>query len=188
MKIIVTKCLVLSALAIGMSSNVMAEELVVKSSHAHKLTPIAFEVNEGEQKATALLLLGKKGDINGLICYTSAQTNLGDNCYRVTGKISQYGGSNHIELLGNEIKHSKINKTTALIDIPSEVAQTGAPTMYTINTAVAQEAIGGEATSLYAQYKNNQFITSYGFVNYQQPTQVIESDGRPPIVLNPITQ
>ena len=165
MKNIFTKCLVLSALAIGMSSNVMAEELVVKSSHAPKLTPIAFEVNEGDNKATALLLLGKKGDVNGLICYTNPTVpSLGDDCYRVTGKISQYEGSNHIELLGNEIKSTKIIQTTTLITYEHTIV-TPQINMSTATKQIDQnspddKAVGGIAQSINVKYQAGIFQTN----------------------------
>jgi hypothetical protein len=173
MKNIVTKCLVMGALAIGMSSTVMAGALEkVRTPHKSQSTkffPIAFEVTKGEKTATALLLLPKKGDIHGLICFTSAQSNLGDDCSRVTGKISQYEGYNHIELQGFGLKQGRVIHTTALIKFPiNDFAQT--LTMHTTSTAGPETEIGGLATQYLPKYKNGQFITSTGSAAYQAPS------------------
>jgi len=149
MKNIFTKCLVLSALTIGMSSTVMAEEEAVKATKKGDYTPIGFEITEGDNNAHALLLLGKKGDVNGLICYSSLATALdSDNCHRVKGQITQHDGSKVIELVGKEIKHSGIWQTDTIIvehtvAIPSfEMATVTKPLSGTIsdkgNTLYAQ--------------------------------------------------
>jgi hypothetical protein len=167
MKNRLTKCLVLSALAIGMSSNVMAEELVVKSSHAPKLTPIAFEVNEGDNKATAFLLSGKKGDLNGTLCYTSvAQTEMAADCHRVTGNISRYGGSHHIELSGNEIKGSKLYVTSAHIKVPFPNIGLHTEAEMAVSTSAAGVAqdlnhtVGGPAFQIDMAYANGLMTSS----------------------------
>ena len=164
----------MGALAIGMSSNVMAVKLVVAPSPTdpnddvqHKSNPIAFEVTEGEITATALLLIPKKGEINGLICFTNPQINLGDDCSRVTGKMSQYDGINQIELTGTGIKQAKINQTKALIYFPM-VADASAPyRMFVTSTTGVDTVIRGLATQFSLKYKNRNFITSNAIVHYQ---------------------
>ena len=166
----------MGALAIGMSSNVMAVKLVVPPPPIdpydvqHKSNPIAFEVTEGEITATALLLPGKKGDINGLICFTSDQINLGEDCSRVTGKMREYDGYNHIELHGTGIKQEKIVQTIAMIDFPIVADASSTYMMYTTTAPITMTA-SGVAAAYTPVYKHGQFRTRSGVVSYQPPKQ-----------------
>ena len=184
MKKIVTKCLVMGALAIGMSSTAMAEEEVVKSTPAGKFKPMAFEMTEGENIATALLLVGLKGDVQGVMCYNNPQVvNLADDCHRVEGKISQYDGSNHVVLAGRELRQGGIgvNDTiiTAPIADPIIVYPTIPSQMHSIQAGLIKGAtasmiaLHGEATPIHGTYKGNIFYTPRGQVPYQPATQAI---------------
>jgi hypothetical protein len=107
----------MGALAIGMSSNVMAKEIeVVKSSHAGKLTPMAFEMVKDDKTVTAWLLVHPRGNVEGLLCESTAiQSNEAGVCHEVEGKISKSGGLNKIELEGNEILHDDYTRRFASI-------------------------------------------------------------------------
>ena len=128
MKNIVTKCLVMGALAIGMSSPVMALKEVVKPAHAGKLTPVAFEITEGDKTAHALLLLGQTGDVEGVVCVTDAGIAVSeDDCTRVKGRAGQYGDHTSFSLRGDDLlnyKHTELHILVTLdaTDTKSAVA------------------------------------------------------------------
>jgi hypothetical protein len=116
MKTKLTKCLVLSALAIGMSSPVMALKEVVKPAHAGKLTPVAFEINEGDKTALALLLLGHTGNVEGVVCVTVAErTVIDDDCTRVKGTAEQYDDHTSFSLNGEDLKNNKQTEVQVLL-------------------------------------------------------------------------
>ena len=131
-------------------------------------------MTKGEKTATALLLFPIKGEINGLICFTSAQSNLGDDCFRVAGKMSQYDGRNHIELQGTGIKQAKINQTKALIDFPIEGDTSSPYRMFVTSTAGSETEVGGSAIQYLPKYKNGQFFTSAGSPYYTPPITHLE--------------
>ena len=178
MKNIVKKSLVLSALAIGMSSTVMAQLLfpIPLSQSQHGYTPVAYEINDGEKKATALLLLGDKGHVEGLFCVTGAdQSGLGEDCLRVEGKAQQYDGLTAIELKGTKISPSQLLETKIhfLIPSPTSAEAPAAVAVMTTYSYVQQPAntpaytvMTSSPTPIPVTYRKGRFITSNGACAY----------------------
>ena len=117
MKTKFTKCLVMGALAIGMSSTVMAEAKHVKSSHAGKYHPVAYSATEGDNSAIALLLVNDRGLAHGLTCTNKGQALFAaGDCSRVDGQVSGYEGMIAYDLSGVKFEDNVLTRTTLHIE------------------------------------------------------------------------
>ena len=121
MKRKLSQCMVMGALAFGMTSTAMTEEEVVKSSPADKFTPVAYEITEGDKTALALLLLGNKEHVEGLVCLGSKeQPAIEDGCLSVKGTTEQYDGISTIQLRGSDINNQNILVTKLIVKLPND--------------------------------------------------------------------
>ena len=176
MKTKLTKCLVMGALAIGMSSNVMAKMTeVVKPSHTGKLQPFAFESLDAHGIQGFYFLLDKKGSFTGLSCVTGDIKDLAPtNCSKVSGKAA-LEDPNLLVFFGYGTKMTaagQLEETKALVSINLDTKKAQLATYKNIdNVAQASNSLFASAVPVpLVNYSNQGFAMITGLKSTHKVT------------------
>ncbi len=179
MKIIVTKCLVLGVLAIGMSSTVMANEKAALPHHTGNA--IAFELMPDAAPSLhgVYLLLDGHGHITGQSCHAErAQDQAPSICSPISGEATISGNEIKFELEGNSfLKENNLQQVRLLLTMNTETGIVHyAQSMDTQDLIDARksEYIAGPASLVEVKFRNSQFAVKGTDSDYtvQAPSQL----------------